>query len=317
MYFNMDWQINIGKYQLALLAGCTIHKSVELLADTCVIELPAASENQALRIEEQLKRGDKVTVQLGYDGQLNKEFEGYLLNIATDDGTLIINCEDKLFLFRKQVKDKEFKNSSVKAIAQYLIDEIGIDIDLNCSLPLSYEKFVISKATAYDVLKKLQDETKGNIYIVNDALQIHHPYSEKTGDVKYSFQENIEECNLKYVRKEDKRIEIVINKTSKDGKKKEFRYGTSGGQIVPLDGNGLDDESCLEKAKNEYANRWFDGYEGDITTWLIPNVEPAFTATLPDEDYEYKDGKYYVSAVTTTFNESGAERKVQLGIKLA
>lgn len=316
MYFNMDWQINIGKYQLTLLAGCTIHKSVELLSDTCTIELPAASENQALRVEEQLKRGDSVSVQLGYNGQLNTEFEGFLLNVSTDDGTLRINCEDKLFLFRKQVKDKEFKNSSVKTIAEYLIEETGIEIGLNCSLTLSYDKFVISKATAYDVLKKLQDETKGNIYIANDALQIHPPYSEKTGEVKYSFQQNIEECSLKYVRKEDKRIEIVVGNTSKDGKKNEVRFGTTGGEQINIIGNGFDKASMEDLAKQEYKNRWFDGYEGDITTWLIPEVLPAFTAEITDEDYEYKDGKYYVSAVTTTFDENGAKRKVQIGKKL-
>ena len=324
MHFNMDWHIEIGRYKLAMLDSVEIHKSVDLLADSCVIKLPASIYNQALKIEDingkdKIVRGDGVLVKLGYNGKLQEEFKGYLLNIGTDDGSITINCEDELFLLRKAVRDKEFKNKTVKEIAQYLLVETGLNVSLrlNCSLTIDYDKFVISKATAYDVLKKLQEETKGNIYIKNGALNIHPPYVENHGAVAYSFQVNIEQSDLKYKRAEDKKIEIVVESVGKDGKKKFFSYGTSGGDKKTVTGDGMSEKGIIEKAKNEYDLLIYDGYEGSITTWLIPYVENGYSATIKDEDYEYKDGTYYVTAVTTTMNNSGGVRKVQLGKKLA
>lgn len=316
MYNNMDWQITVGDYALALLESVEVHRSVDVLADTCVIKLPGASYGKAFRIEQQIKRGDKVSVQLGYNKGLRVEFEGYLLNIGTDGGNLTLNCEDDLFLFRKDVPDKEFKSLHVKDIAQYLIDQTGVKIELNCTLSILYDKFVIRKATAYDVLKKIQDETKGNIYLKDGKLNIHPPYIETHNYVRYSFQRNIESSDLKYVRKEDKRIQVIVETTGKDGKKKEVRFGTTGGDQEKLNGHGMSEASMQTLAENRYRALMTDGYEGSITGWLIPFVEPGDSAEIKDEDYEYKDGWYYVTAVTTTFDANGGVRKVQLGIKV-
>lgn len=317
MDYNMDYKITVGDYQLALLDGVEIHKSVDILADTCTITLPGFAYNKAFRVEQQLKRGDKIVVQLGYDDKLKREFDGYLLNAATDDGSLTLNCEDALFLFRKPVKNKEFKAAPVKDITQYVIDQTGVSATLECNLPITYEKFVIANATGYDVLKKLQEETRGNIYINGSTLYIQPPYTNTHNRVRYSFQQNIESSDLKYKRSEDKRIEIVVQNTDKSGKKREVTSGTTGGDRIIIIGNGLDEKAMKILADAEYRRQVYDGYEGSVNTWLIPWVEPGDSAEIIDEDFEYKDGWYFVTAVTTTFDRNGAVRKVQLGIKLA
>lgn len=317
MDYTIDWAIEIGEYRLLLLASCEIHDSVDLLANTCVMELPAIAYNKTLNLEEQVKRGDKVRVSFGYNGNLEEEFTGYLLNVATDDGKTTINCEDDMFLFRKAIPDVEFVNKSVEAIAAYALKQSGVQMQLKCMLSVMYDKFVVSNATAFDVLKKLKEETKGLIYVQNGILHVHPPYLEKAGEVEYSFQQNIEKCDLKYIRKEDRKIEIVVSATGSDGKKKEVRYGSTGGEQISVSGAGMSESGMKQVAENEYKRRWFDGYEGSITTWLIPFVRPAYTASITDEEYEYKDGSYYVSAVTTTISEAGGVRKVQLGIRVS
>ena len=57
--------------------------------------------------------------------------------------------------------------------------------------------------------------------------------------------------------------------------------------------------------------RSFDGYEGSITTWLFPVVMPGDSAQLHDKDYDYKDGKYFVKAVT---NSTVAGQAVKLNL---
>ena len=42
-------------------------------------------------------------------------------------------------------------------------------------------------------------------------------------------------------------------------------------------------------------------------------MEPTWTAVIKDADYVYKEGGYYVVSVTTTVDEGGGKRKVELG----
>lgn len=337
MYRKLSWEISIGNYTLAMLDAVDIHKSVDLLANTCRVKLPATVNNKPIPqaaanelgddIKGKLKRGDVVRVWLGYDIEsfagIKPEFEGYLLNINTDGGSIEINCENDLFLMRRPVRDKQFKAAGIKQIAEYLVSELKLNMKVNCSLTINYDRFVIVKATAYDVLKKLKEETKGNIYITTTTngdvtLQIHPPYIEKHGYVDYSFQENIESSDLKYRTKEDRKVQIIIERTGKDGKTIKETFGTPGGDQETIKGDGMSAASMKQVAENKYNQLCYEGYEGSITGWLQPYVEPGYSASIVDEDYPYKDGSYYVTAVTTTMDGSGGGvRKVQLGIKLS
>ncbi len=334
MYYTIDWQVHIGNYKLAMIDSVEIHKSVELLANTCIIKLPATLYNKAIEvtnttaIEGKIKRGDKVKVWLGYNtksfDKKQPEFEGYLLNISTDDGSLVINCEDDLFLLRKPVADKKFKKASLQTLLEYVVKEAMQTMIVNTegfgNYPF-YDEFVISKAEGSDVLKKIADETKANIYLTkqNDGsvvLHCHPPYTKKHGYVRYSFQKNIETSDLKYKNATDRKVQIVIERTGKDGKTIKETYGTTGGETKTIKGDGMSQEALKQKAENEYKQLCYDGYEGGVTTWLLPNVLPGYSAEIIDADYTFKNGWYFVKTVTTTVSSSGASRKVDLGIKL-
>lgn len=312
----MVYDIQIGNYKLGLLQSVEIHKSVDLLADTAVVIVPGVVYNQSLDIEEKVKVGDSVTIKLGYDDNPATEFEGYLQRIDTDDSSLTFNMEDGIYLTRKPVKDKQFGRTTVKEIAQYCLSEIGMK-ELNCTCNITYEKFVIKNANAYDVLKKLQDDTKANIYMKGNQLNIHPAYVEKGGDVYYDFAVNIEKSDLKYRRKDDRNFEIVIEGIGLDGKRKTVTVGTTGGEKRTVKVfNVMDDASLKQRGMEELKYLAYDGYEGNITGWLIPYVEPGYSAHVHDKEYEYKTGSYYVVSVTTTFDENGGVRKVELGHKL-
>ena len=48
----MAFDIRIGTYKLCMIDKVEIHRSVELLADTAVITLPASEYNHALQVED-------------------------------------------------------------------------------------------------------------------------------------------------------------------------------------------------------------------------------------------------------------------------
>lgn len=313
----MVYDIQIGNYKLGLLESVEITKSVSVITDTAIITIPGVVYNQSLDIENKVKVGDSVIIKLGYDDNLVTEFEGYLQRIDTDDSSIIFNCEDSIYLTRKPVADKQFNKTSVKEIVQYCLSQIGMK-NLNCTYDITYEKFVIKDANAFDVLKKLQSDTNAHIYMQGDTLNVHPAFIEKGGDVVYDFAVNIESSDLKYRNKEDRRFEITVEGIGLDGKKKTVTIGTTGGEKRTIKVfNVMDDAALKQRGEEEMKHLSYDGYEGKITSWLIPYVEPTYSVRIKDKEYEYKEGIYYAVSVTTTFSDQGGVREIEIGRKLA
>lgn len=316
--YTMGFDITIGSYSLGMLDKVEIHRSVELLADTATITLPASEYNRALDVESRLHRGDAVRISIGYmETGLCEEFTGWLQRIGTDNGDITLECEDDLFKFRVPLKDEELKNVSLETLLGKVIKGIGKDYRLDCSYTWKYEKFVIRTATGYDVLKKVQEECGADIYIQGNTLHVHPPAAKVGKDVYYDFSMNVESCDLTYRHAEDRKVRVVVKALLPDGKVKEYEVGATGGDRVEIRSASSDEESMKQRGEAEVRRLSFEGYDGNITTWLIPYVEPGYAAELHDADYDYKDGRYYVRAVTTEFSRDGGKRDVELGFRLS
>jgi hypothetical protein len=319
----MSWEIkfsyNSKVFELRTLAECEIHKSVDSLVATATITLPEYITNQPLKLENRIPIGSQVMIKLGYNDDLVKEFSGYVQNITAVDSSIKIICEDDMYLFRKPVKNVELKPASVKKIAQSLLDQVMPEYSLNCDYDINYEKFVIHQAAAYDVLKKLQEETGGNFYLdtVNKVLHIHPPYVEKKGEVIYSMQRNIENSSLEYKKAIDKKVEVTIETTDKNGKVISETVGVTGGEKIVKKVSSMSISSLKLRAHAELIKQTYDGYDGTFDGWLIPFVEPSYTAVIKDEDYPEKQSSYYVVSVKTSFSSAGGKRTITPGVRVS
>ena len=315
--FTMRFDITVGDWRLGMVEKVEVRRSVEQLSDPAVITLPGAEYNVALDVEQKIHRGDRVVINLGYEEVgMVQEFEGWLQRIGTDNGAIILECEDDLFRFRKSIPDAQLKNVSLSSLLDLVIAGVGGGFKVDCSYSWTYEKFVINSATGFDVLKKVQEESGADIYIDGDTLHVHGP-GEKVGNtVIYDFFQNVQDCDLTYRRTEDRRVRVVVKALLPDGKVKEREYGTTGGDSVTVKCATSDDESMRLRGESEHKRLTFDGYDGNIVTWLVLDIKPGDTAELHDRDYQYKDGSYYVKAVETTFSAAGGARTVELGYRL-
>lgn len=315
--FTMVYDIQIGDWKVGMLDSVEIHSSVELLADTATITLPGAEYNLALDVEDKLHRGDRVTIRLGYlEVGMVTEFSGWVQRIGTDDGTITIECEDDLFKFRVPLKNRMLKNISLADLLEQILQETGLPYAVDSTYSWRYEKFVINTATAFDVLKKVQDESGANIYLQDGTLHIHAPAENVGRNVIYDFAQNVQECDLKYMKAEDRRVRVVVKALLPDGSVKVREYGSTGGDKVEVKSASADDASMRQRGETEHLRLSFDGYEGSITGWLVPYIQAGDSAELYDADYEYKNGRYFVQSVTTTFSNEGAARKIELGFRL-
>lgn len=317
--YKMSWRVVIGKYALNTIETIKIKRSVEALSDSAVITLPATVFNRALEIEEKVKRGDAVSIQLGYNDRLCDEFSGFVESIETDGGSLKISCEDGLFLFRKEVADKEMPQASVKQILESVCSQVG-GFSVSCDYDFTYDKFVINHATGYDILKKIQEEAKPNIYLKEKVLHVHPQYMEIFGSIRYDFAKNIDKngISLKYKKAEDKKLLVVVEGKTKDGKTVKVEEGTSGGDKKTMKIQGVTSQESLRKmAKEMLEQRVYTGYEGSFKSWLVPFCDAGYKATIYDEEYEYKNGTYYVTGVDVDFSKDGGVRTIYLGKKIS
>lgn len=316
--FRMDFDIRIGNYRLKMVDAVKVNHSVEQLSDTATITLPAMVEGKTIEIEDKLNVGDTVAIQLGYDDRLQTEFKGYLKAINTDGGNLTLECEDAIYLFDKKVADVELKSITMKALLEKVVQQVDPAITVQTEFDFKWDKFTIYHATARDVLKKVQDETKANIWFDGQTLHVQPQYAQASGrTVVFDFERNIETSSLKYRKASDRKVEVTVELTAPDGTKKEVKYGSTGGKSVKRTASGISEQTAKKMAENEY-NLWcFDGYEGSFTGWLVPYVQPGDSVRLRDTDYPTKEGVYYVTGTEISFSNDGGKRTVKLGRRMS
>jgi hypothetical protein len=307
----MNYHISAGGYRLRSVESVKITSSVLNLADVATVNvaIPYGRKNE---VTDKIKAGDAVTIRLGYGELLQTEFEGYLKSIQTEGNGIILDCMDELYLLDKTIADREYKNTSTKALVSDWLRQAGVKAAPAITVNATWNKYRTFKTTALDALKKIQDETKCNVYFSGGVLHIHAPYEEKSGnEVIFDTARNIEASDLKYVLKSDKKVQIEVRYISQKGKTKTAKFGQSGGVVQTVATTGNDLKGVAERT---YSLWNYDGFEGSFTGWLVPVVRPTDTVVLRDGGKA--EGRYYVTGTEVEFGAGGGKRKVTVGRRL-
>jgi len=318
MNFHIEFETEGKRFLLQLLTGVKIVSSVENLADTATIVLPEYTRNTVLSLQDKIKRGSKVLIELGYNEFCNVEFEGFVTEVKNKDKSLIIECEDALFLFRNSVKNTVLQPASIERIANYLCKELDPSYKVNCSFDFTYEKFTIYEASGFEVLKKIAEETKANIYFNSESktLEIHPPYKEFGNTIKYRMDKNVVSSSLEY-KNNERKLEIIIEATDRNGKIYQEKAGVEGGERITRKVSSAAKGELKKIVQNEMLLRGGERLEGSFQAWLLPYTKAGDSVVFTDSDYPNQSGKYYCTTVTTEFNSGGATRTINLGIKLS
>jgi hypothetical protein len=322
LFYDVTVENESGEFGLFMIESISINKSIDNLADTAKISLPAYVFNKRIkRNMELLQRGNKIKIELGYKGvSEHTEFQGFIKEVHHGE-EIIIECEDDLFMFRKRIPNKQFKPANVKQIADYICSQLGPEITIICDFDLPYEKFTIYEQTGLDVLLKIQESTGSNVFFKSKEKELHirakYTVMPSTKEVCFSPQRNVEGMKLEYVDTLDKKVQITIKGKGLDGKHREIQYGNISGDKFEFTMNNMPIESMKARAKMEFERSIKPGYSGSIDTWLIPYVEPGQTIWYEDEDFPEQAGEYLANSVETTFGRDGGKRTIQFGIRLS
>jgi hypothetical protein len=321
--FILDGKVTIGNFTFNSVHEIEITKSVEELSDTAIIKLPTrfkVRQNGSQQFtEDAIKVGDKVVITLAYEGKYSGvEFMGFVKKISPKI-PLEIHCEDALWVLRRKNITNTWGKTTMKEILQEVVK--GTSVELASNIPnIKLDKWIIKNANGAQVLESLKKDLLMTIFI-NDEGKLYCGLEQLTNigqTVVYDLNYNLVENSLEFKSKEDRRIKVnfeYIDPTT--NKRKSIEVGDADGEQRSFKTSVISDAKQLKKmALSEIEKLKYDGFDGDITSILMPYATRGMKAKIIDKEHPNREGNYFIKKVVTTFGTGGARRKVSIGNKL-
>lgn len=311
----------IGKFRFLYPISLNIKTSTTDVTDTAVIELPLMAvlkSTELLSLEKEIKRGDAVTVQLGYNNELNTEFSGFVSNIIAEK-TLKVECDNNAFILKNELPNKNFRNTTLKDILSYI--STSFNIKLNSEIPeVTFASFLLKDVTGLQAIEKLKSEygltaffdKKGALYV---GLAYTYLQPRKIFDLSLNVIPN--NSSLKFKKEDEIKFKIKAISILKNNQRLEVETGDNEGEVRTLYFHNITSESELKRLANEEIQKYkYTGYDGSIVTFGLPYVEKGCSIELRDANYPQRQGTYYAESVNVSFGKQGFRRTIELGIKL-
>jgi len=320
--FILEGKAQIGNYIFNSLHDAEITKTVEELSDTATIKLPTKfkvrQNGQELFTEQALQVGDKVIITLGYqDKYSGVEFTGYVKKISAKT-PLVITCEDAMWLLRRKSITRSFGSTTIKEVLKEVVKGTPIELDDNIPhFPL--EKWILNKANGVQVLESFKKDLLMTAFITDEG-KLYCGLKELTNigqTVVYDLNYNLVENNLDYKSKNDRRIRIKFSYHGKDNKEQSIYVGDIDGEERTFKTSVVSDMNKLKEMANfELEKLKYDGFDGDVKSFLIPYATRGMKAKLIDNIHTNREGNYFINKVVTSFGRSGARRTVTIKNRL-
>ncbi|MFC3333832.1 hypothetical protein [Flavobacterium palustre] len=268
------------------------------------------------RVNEVFKRGDKLTIYFGYDGNNVKEFEGYVSEVSADI-PIVIKFEDEMFNVRKIPVNYSSPNVELKELLQAIIP--GYEIDALEGVQLGAVR--LSKTAVGAVLEKLQSDWGLYAYMRGTTVVCGKYYADESEfpAVNFNLERNCVSTALNYKKKEDISLKIKVVSTLVNGTKIEVdNIGDKDGNERQLTFYNIEVKAELERlGKLEYEKYKVDKFEGNFTAFGIPSVRHGMKVILKSNLYDDRAGTYYIEKVVKRFSREGIRQEITLGEKVA
>lgn len=335
------------KWVFDALSSCTIVEDTGSLTDACVIELPkkiswqrdprprkepeANKKLEAVK-EVPIKRGDKITVRLGYfiegskpqDGDLKTRFSGYIRNVDTKV-PVRLECEDGMFLLKqKSAKQRGLKKTTLKELIGFLLEGTGIEYKLLDDQDIALGSYRITKSTVAEELNELKREKSLNAYfrLIKDEkdskktksvlyVGLQYPFDSKNKE-SFGHSKNMIAEELIYRRAEDVKLKVKAASENQNKVRMEIPpVGDKDGEEIQVFAYNLNpDELKLfaEKALKRYK---YTGHRGSFETFGEPVMHKCDIAHIEPSDG--KKGDYLIKKLEVNFGTNGYRQKIELG----
>jgi hypothetical protein len=337
--FVLNSDITIGTFKKVQVHEVKIKQSLLNFVNTAIIKVPisavvrqADSDAKTVQTAKAIEEGMAITIKLGYNGNLQTEFEGFVARVNPTTPTEI-ECEGYSYQLRKNTYGpKTFKAAKLVDVLKYLVHGTDIILDEKNIPSFTIAKLVIHQHDGCEVLEMIKKASDGtikmyftgkNLYAGLVAVNIKLPVYYRLGwnvikdnDLKLRKAKN-QDVTVKYVSQDKSGSKkVAVQAGAKKTATTSAGFGTSG-ETKLIKTNAVTDQASLEQmAQAKQQSLSYDGYEGKITAFGEPYCEPGYKAVITDLKYKERIGSYLVEGVDVSYGTGGFRRTVQIGIKL-
>jgi len=320
--FILEGKVEIGDFIFNAVNDIEITKSVEEMGDTAIIKLPTRfkvkQNGEQKYTENAIKVGDPVTITLGYEGKYSGvEFTGYVKKISPKI-PLEIHCEDAIWLLKRKNITKTWEKTTMKEILQEVVKDTPIKLAERIP-SVQLDKWIIRNANGAQVLQSLKKDLLMSVFITDDG-KLYCGLQQLTNigqTVVYDLNFNLVENSLEFKSKEDRKIKIKYTYIDAKNKRQSIEVGDPDGEQREYHTSVISDMKKLEEmAQAEIEKLKYDGFDGDVTTFLMPFATRGMKAKLIDSEHPNREGNYFIKKVVTSFGTGGARRKITIGNRL-
>lgn len=304
------------------------------LTDTATLKFPKKVKLESANLRTLLKKGNKVEIQLGYDGkvaddaygEVYTEFVGVISEVKPGI-PFEIRCEDEMWFLKQVTVTQSFASISLKALLAFLISKASShykrEFLFECKTDVDLGKLRIVRCSIAQVLAELK--TKYGIYSffadgkLHSGLPYLSAFEYRQGHADFHFQKNIVSSNLTYKSSEDRKISVKATSILPNNDKIEVEgIGDAGGEERTLTFFNIKSKQALRDiAESEMKKLKLDGYQGSITGFGSPYVRHGYSIGLQDAFYPEREGSYNVEQTIVRFGQSGFRREIFLGHKVS
>ena len=335
MSFKLSCDITIGTFNFTTVHDVRVKRSMRNLMDTAQITLPqygyvtrgkSASRN-LVNIRELINDGDYVLIKLGYNGQLQTEFEGFVYRRGLGN-PMVVECEGYSWQLRNKVDVTKYYPET-KASTLLALTAANTNVTTRVADDLPLVKMRLTHVNGVQIAEEIKKISQGvlNVFFISPRELwcglTYTPYSQGTdplglGTANYRLGYNCVRNNRLKQRTVNEPVQVIYSGMYATGKR---IYTASEAQTAKRKEkaviNNIPDEPTIKKIANEKQYRAnYTGLEGSITGFLQPFCWPGWRVNLADKRNPEQNGVYLVESTEVLFGMSGGRRIVELGPRI-
>ncbi len=321
-------EITIGDFVFDFVTDVEFSESVDELTSGGFIDIPRnvvfKKDNQVIQnivegADALFKRGDAVTIKLGYEPNLNTYFEGFI-SMIRPGFPLRFEIEDPMYSLKQtRVSPLNLKNTSLEnLIGQLPIESPTALLDANLGNFRIARQTTVSKVLAY-----IKDNYGLSAYFRPDGtLSVGFAFDIENIETEniplFSFGRNIiDDTNLMYQRSDDQFIKLTAVSIFPDNTKIEIDLGDEDGEQKTIFQYNVSESDLRKFAEEQLGKLKYEGFVGSFETFLEPQVRKGTAIRIENVAFPEKDGIYLVRSVRTKFGQDGGRQFIELERKLS
>jgi hypothetical protein len=308
-------------FEVRRVVSVKVEASWRNLTGKATVQVPGRwlfKENR-LAIKDWLRRGDPITIELGYNRELVTEFAGYVTDVKPGV-PVTLSCEDEMYRLKRYPVKCSYGGVRLPALLKAICPP-GTKVD---ALDTDLGHFKASNTTVAKVLEKLKEMYGFVSYFRGGVLYCGKVYRQgNTASIKtaFNFQRPgpgaVLGDSLEYRTADD--LKVIVQATSHQLKGKDLKVTV--GDTTALDAEprtlnyfNLASEADLRAAAlRDVQKLKVEGYKGSFTTYGTPSVQHGEIASLSNVEYPERDGDFFIDATAKTFEQGGYRQEITLG----